>query len=180
MSMFATDPHPNWLSSAHRSRPARGRVRASSSAAFSLIELVIVMVILASVGAMAMPRMQNSIQRTRVESAAVRLTHDLEHSRSLARTSGEAQRIVFSVVGSTSLYTLLDAESLRISSDPFTVELSGEPYHVSIDSVDFGGDATIVFNGYGLPDTGGEVQLSSGGHQATVVVEHPSGRVYRK
>lgn len=138
------------------------------------------MVILAAVGAMAVPRMQNSIQRTRVESAAVRLTNDLEHSRSLARTSGAAQRIVFSVVGSTSFYTLLDAESLRVSSDPFTVELSGEPYHVSIDTVDFGGDSTIVFSGYGLPDTGGELLLSAGGHQATVVVEHPSGRIFRK
>lgn len=178
--MSASYSHPNRFLRARRVRSAQSAAGPWSPAAFTLVELVIVMVILAAVGAMAMPRMQNSIQRTRIESAAARVTNDLEHSRSLARTRGAAQRVVFSVVGSTSSYTLLDAESLRLSGDPFTVELSGDPYQVSIDTVDFGGDATIVFNGYGLPDTGGEVQLSSGSYQATLVVEHPSGRIYRK
>lgn len=107
--MSASYPHPNRFLRARRARSAQSAVGPWSPAAFTLVELVIVMVILAAVGAMAMPRMQNSIQRTRIESAAARLTNDLEHSRSLARTRGAAQRVVFSVVGSTSSYTLLDA-----------------------------------------------------------------------
>lgn len=146
---------------------------------FTLIELVVVMVIIATLGAIAVPRLQGSTRAQRVESAAIRVVNDLNHARTLARTTGAEQRITFTSVGPTASYTLLDAAPLRPGDAAFTVTLSDEPYRVRIDAVDFGGDSTLVYSGYGLPDTGGQVVLSHAGHQATITVDHPSGRASR-
>ena len=58
---------------------------------------------------------------------------------------------------------------LKNSSADYAVDLSAEPYEAKILSADFGGDATLVFDGYGMPDSGGTVQVQVGENVRTVV-----------
>ncbi len=51
--------------------------------------------------------------------------------------------------------------------------LDQAPYHVRIIAADFGGDSSVQFNGYGMPDTGGSVTVESGGQQRTVTIPSP-------
>ena len=49
-------------------------------------------------------------------------------------------------------------------------------YRVAIDSVDFGGDADLVFNGFGVPDSSGFVQVVVGTELRRVDVDVSSGK----
>ena len=57
------------------------------------------------------------------------------------------------------------------------ITITAEPYLVTFGTVDFGGDETIVFDGYGQPDSGGSVTVQTGAYQATVTVDADSGKV---
>ncbi len=71
---------------------------------------------------------------------------------------------------------------LGIKYDPYrpsrsyTVSLADEPYNAMLTSIDFGGDAEIVFDGYGTPHTGGVVSVGVGSHVKTLVVDTITGR----
>ncbi len=58
----------------------------------------------------------------------------------------------------------------------YKVALSEEPYNATIVSADFGGDAEIIFDGWGVPDSGGSVLVQVGSHQKTIDVDPDTGR----
>ena len=64
----------------------------------------------------------------------------------------------------------------RRVGETYTVRLNASPYAVSLASADFGGDERVVFNAYGLPDTGGTITVQSGNSQHTVTLDPDSGK----
>ncbi len=40
----------------------------------------------------------------------------------------------------------------------------------------FGGDRVLIFDGYGKPDSGGKVVVSSGAHEVSVSVDPETGK----
>ena len=52
-----------------------------------------------------------------------------------------------------------------------------EPYETSITSINLGGDTDVVFDGYGIPDSGGSVTLRLGDTARRVAIDAQTGLV---
>ena len=141
----------------------------ASPAGFSLVELVVAMVIVAALAGIAMPRYQNALLRYRVDRAAKRLVADFELIRSETRSLGASRSVLFDVGSDT--YGVTHMGALDSSASTYSVDLADAPFHVDVVSADFGGDATVAFNGYGVPDSGGTVVLQAGTIQKTVTLD---------
>jgi len=142
---------------------------------FSLVELMMVICILGILAATAIPRVASSLQRNRAEAAARRIASDLNLAQTRARQASASQTVVFDVAGGS--YTLVGMMSPDHPTAPYVVSLKDSPYEVLIGSASFGGDAQIVFNGYGTPDSDGTVLIRAGSFWRTVAVAAETGRV---
>ena len=88
--------------------PARGSTAGNDRAAFTLVELVICLAILATAAAIAVPRYAASLARYRAELAAKRIVNDLELVRNRARAQGTYE----------SAYFYTSGDYYRMASDP--------------------------------------------------------------
>ena len=141
---------------------------------FSYVELVIVVLILGIMTVAAAPRMGDALQYHRVDSAADRIAFDLQLARNRARMASAAHDVTFDSAGGS--YTLTGVPDLDHPGQDYSVDLSATPYHVLLTNVDFGGDQIVSFNGFGIPDSGGQAELAAGSYTRTVVLD-ASGRV---
>jgi prepilin-type N-terminal cleavage/methylation domain-containing protein len=162
-----------------RANPARRplalrRARPRVCAGFSLVEVVLVVAITAMISAIAVPRYASSLARYRADAAAKRVAADLALAQSHASTAGRMQRVVFVARG----YQMPGMPHLDGKSyGDYTVDLGAEPYGVTRVAAEFGGDATVTFDIYGAPDTGGSVVIEVGDVRRVVVLGPDSGRV---
>jgi len=150
------------------------RISLAGRAGFSLLELVLVVAVLAIVAAIAAPRYANTLANQRLEAAARRIVADLALAQRQAKFSGTSQTVSFDA--SKSSYRLAGVQKLDRSAGDYTVALAGEPYQVSIVSASFGADAEIIYDGYGVPDSGGTVTIQAGGYQMVITVDADTGR----
>jgi len=141
---------------------------------FSLLELVLVLAIIATLTAIAVPRYQTALVRYRADLAARRIVADLALAQSNAKASSSSRSVVFSI--SNNNYQMPDLPPLDGTAGSYIVELSEKPYEADITSADFGGDQQIIFNGWGIPDSGGSVIITIGSEQRTVIVDAESGK----
>jgi hypothetical protein len=135
---------------------------------------VIIVLIAGILASAAVPAVTHSLSAHRVQSAAQRVKLDLEHARRRARVSSTSQSVEFDSASSS--YTLPGISHLDHPGIGYAVDLAGPPYNSLIASADFGGDEQVIFNGYGLPDSGGAVVLQSGRHQRTVTLDAEQGK----
>lgn len=142
--------------------------------AFSMMELVTVFAIMGIVAAMAVPRYGDFIAQQRLEAAARRISADLTLAQRQARTTGAQQQVAFSTV--TSKYTVGTVKNIDHPGELYVVPLADEPYSAQIVSASLGGDANIVFDGYGAPDSGGSITIRVGKRQKTIDVDAGTGR----
>lgn len=168
--MFAPRPHrplrqclPNAAA-----RRARG--------AFTLIELVLVIVSVAVLSAIAVPRYAAALSRYRVDLAAKRVAADLMLARSQARLSSTRQPVDFSAPSNG--YTLTGMASPDGGAGGYIVRLDQEPYKAAVGAVSFGDAAAtaVWFDRYGMPDQGGTVVVSSGGYEKTIALDAVTGK----
>jgi len=106
--------------------------------AFTLIELLIVLALMAVLVGLALPNAQATL-KDQLDSAAQILRADLEYARTLAVTNGDTYRVVFDFAetrdvleytGSNTNLQTLPASAFRDSSDPsdkYSVDLDGLP-----------------------------------------------------
>ena len=149
----------------------------TSRAGFSLMEVVLVVAIIAVLAAIAAPHYGRATARYRADVAARRIVADLDYARISARTAGVSRTVTFSV-GSNE-YSISDLAGLD-GRATYRVTLSDGPYHAEILKADFGGDATLVFNGYGVADSAGSVQVRVGETTKTVAFDAGSGKATLK
>lgn len=142
--------------------------------AFSLIELVVVVFVIGVLASIAVPRFARSIARQRAEAAAGRVAADLGLARQQAVTSSASQTVTFYLASDS--YILPGVQHLDDSHSDYKVDLTVEPYVARLISADFGGDAEVVFDIYGTPDSGGEVIVAVGGWQKTVTLDEDTGK----
>ncbi len=143
-----------------------------------MVEVVLVIVIIATLAAVAVPRFSNTLARQRVEAAARRIVADLALAQRRARTTNASQTVRFTL--GTHEYTLIGMPHPDHPSSAYEVLLSEEPYRASIVSADFGEDLEIIFDVFGVPDSSGSVVISVGNHVRTVTVEAVTGRAARQ
>ena len=142
---------------------------------FTLLELVLVLAIMGVLAAIAVPRFDSSSVNYRIESAAWRLKADLTYARQLAKTAGASRSVTFDV--STDQYTLSDVTHPDRPAEPYTVDLSDDPYATDIVSATFGSGSDIAFNGFGVPQNGGQVVIQVRDRQITLTLDAETGGV---
>jgi prepilin-type N-terminal cleavage/methylation domain-containing protein len=154
-----------------RKQAARRASAGVGRPAFTLIELVIVILITSIFAAVATPSFLDSLLFHRVESAARRVKADIDYQRQRARLTSTAQSITFAA----STYTLSGAKSLNDPTQVYTVNLRQSPYSLDSTVANFAGAQVITFDGYGTPSSGGTVVLSAKTHQCTITVNGTTG-----
>jgi type II secretory pathway pseudopilin PulG len=141
-----------------------------------MVEVVIVLAIVVITSGVGIVRYSSSLRRYRVELAAQRLAADLALVQTRARTSGQARSIM--VGDRANAYLLVGEPAPDGGNDGYRVELNVEPYLVTITHVDLDiRGRTLTFDGYGAPNSGLRVELTSGDQRRLVVVEPVNGRI---
>lgn len=137
--------------------------RASFPRAFSLVELVMVLVIAAVLAAIAVPRFAESAARARVASAAERLGAELVMTRDRARAASQARGL--RVARNSATIQLLDSDNVVIG----TIDLGADPYRASVVRTNLPG-GKAEFTAYALPVQAGRIMLRSSGYLAIVSI----------
>jgi prepilin-type N-terminal cleavage/methylation domain-containing protein len=142
--------------------------RSNYRRAFHLIELVIVLAILATLAAVAVPRYAAAAANYRVDAAARRVAADVAYAQSTARTTGATQTIVFDATRNQ--YQVSTVANLDRAAAAYVVDLAAEPYAATIVSVSFGGAPTLSIDAFGFPVATGSVVVRVGAARRTVTV----------
>ena len=140
---------------------------------FNLAELVCVVVIIAILSAISVPRFGNSLARQRVEAAARRIVVDLALARRHAKQSNTDQAVAF--VGHAGGYRLPGVPNIDHPTLMYSVSLSQEPYGVTAIEADFNGNRELVFDIHGVPDSGGTVVICVGNRTRIITVDADTG-----
>lgn len=146
----------------------------STRCGFTFLEMIIVLLLMATTAVIAVPRWSASLQKLRVSNAASRIVTDLARTQSAAYNSSASKTVTFTV--GSSQYTVSALKPLTNSPGQYVVALSADPFQCRLVSV-WGqtGTQTIIFNGYGVPNKGGNIIIAAGSYQKTVVVDATSG-----
>lgn len=137
------------------------------------MELLIVVLIIGLLASMALPRFGASIARARADAAARRITTDLEFARHRAILKGASQAVKFDVA--TNSYNLPDVPHLDHPDSIYAVSLAEMPYEAQLTKVTLGGDATIIFDGFGVPDSRGDIEVRVGSDVRVITVDGETG-----
>jgi type II secretory pathway pseudopilin PulG len=151
-------------------RPFRG-----AAGAFTLFELVVVVLILAIAAAVTVPRYADNLLKVRADAAARRVAADLATAQARAKAKSCGQAVTFTVPPSGNRYQLDGVANPDRKSTTYIVDLAQPPYQVALGRVDFGGTTKVTFSGYGLPDRGGTIVVQCGKYTKTVMVDAGTG-----
>jgi len=142
---------------------------------YTLIEVIVVLAILAILWGIAAPRYAAAMSRYRAEAAARRIAADLAMARQQAIQTSSSVTVTFSQL--TNSYTIPGITSLDRTSNNYTVNLSNDPYQVTLTNVPFL-LGTVTFNAYGSADQSGTITVqSAAGFQWTITLEASMGKV---
>jgi len=147
----------------------RSTSAARAACAFTLVELMIVMAIIATLAFMAVPRFNNALAPRRAEMAAGRIAADLDYARRHARATSSA--IVVQFDASRSTYTLIGVTHPDHPAQAYAVALTDEPYRATIGTFDVGGDTNIVFDAWGDADARASISVVTGNIEYLISVE---------
>jgi type II secretory pathway pseudopilin PulG len=154
----------------------------STRPGYTYIELIWTMLIIGIVSAGAVSRWGVSVQRYRADAAARRIAQDIQLTQASARKSGTNQMIIFDLVAEA--YRVSGQLSLERRSGTYGVNLTDDPYDSVITSAVFNNngtsdseDQTLVFDRFGIPDSGGSVVVNAGGISRTITVNAFTGQV---
>ena len=160
-----------WLRGTRGMKQNRGRIQVIRRArpAFTLIELVMSLVIISMFAAVAVPRYANFTAQQRCQGAVRRIVTDLAFAKRRAQLTGTSQSVTFSVVGD--FYTVVGLDDPDHPGQDYVVSLAAEPYLANVLEASLGGDKTIIFDGFGMPDSGGTIRLRIGAYEQTITID---------
>jgi len=158
-------------------RPARRR-------AFTLVEILIVVVVTSTIAVAALPSISATLDNMKVTALAREIAADMRYAQTLALKTGVRHRVSF---GS-------DAQTYEVQSensfawDLCTHPITKKPWSVSLDDKSryaglaltksvFGSSEYLYYDRYGAPVSGGSVVLTLGGITRTIRVAPLSGKI---
>jgi len=147
--------------------------------AFTLVELLVVVIILALAAALVLPQAIGTSDM-QAQAAARVLMADLEYAQSHAVVTQADVTVTFD--GSGNSYGVSKQSQTLIhpiTKKAYVVDFDthGSFKTVSIGTVDFGGGSTVTFNALGTPSPDGSVDVGAGTHTYRVTVAPVTGRV---
>jgi prepilin-type N-terminal cleavage/methylation domain-containing protein len=157
-----------------RRRARDGHSPSAKLRAFTIIELVIVLLVMSIFAAASAPAFIDSLLFHRVETAARRVKADIDYTRQRARLTSTAQTLTFT---NNATYTISGAKSLDNATRTYAVNLKESPYSLDSATANFSGTLVLTFDGYGAPASGGTVVVAAKSHQCTVSVNSVTGVV---
>src|SRR5688500_11257810 len=113
----------------------------SRAAAFSLVEMVLVVATCALLAGIAAPRLGGASARYRADFAARQVAADLERARATARLTGASQSVQFDLLQHR--YTVTGTGTGTTAAT--TVRLSADPYQARITAASFSGATGVTF-----------------------------------
>lgn len=138
--------------------PIRGR-------GFSLLELVLVIVVTATLGGIALPRMSASTGHARVEQGADRIEAFIDEACRIARATSKTAVVTID--------TTEDTMELAAGARTIVLALGDAPYHADITAASFKGGKILTIDGMGVPNSGGTVTIASASSQRVITFATP-------
>ncbi len=148
--------------------------------AFTLVELVMVLVIIVVTSAIAIPRFANTTQNYRASVAAQRVAADLGMAQ--ARANMTSSTITVTFTPGTGRYTISNTPDLKTGASTYSVDLADRPFDATIADTILGGTttttgtSTLSFNGFGAPSAGGTITIAARAVKTTVTIDGASGK----
>jgi type II secretory pathway pseudopilin PulG len=156
-----------------RTTVATNGPRWSRPVAFTLIELVLLVVIVATIMVIGMGAYSGSVTHQGLQAAVDRVCLDLALARQYAITTGVNQTVEFEP--GTGGYSVPGMPDPDRASRTYSIDLSVDPYQALIVSAVCGTDSEIIFDRYGVPDSRGRVVLEVGDRRETVRIDEVTG-----
>ena len=158
----------------------------ASSAGFTMIELLMVIVIMAIAAAVVVP-MASSAASMQLRSAANMVAADLEYAKSMSISRGQWHSVVFDPTNEA--YRIVGDDGVTVIPHPvkqgfdYVMNFQSESRlsRVDILSANFDGSSTVRFDYFGSPQGGlgplnsGAITLRAGDAERTVNVEPVTG-----
>ena len=148
--------------------------------AFTMLELMVVLVVVAILAAMVIPQISGTGGMA-AQASARRVMADLEYAQNQAITTQALITVTFNPSGNS--YTVSNASGPLIhpiTKQAYVIDFDVAPgaQGVRIDSASFtGGVSSVTFDSLGAPDRDGTVRISGGSMRYDVAVAPVSGRV---
>jgi prepilin-type N-terminal cleavage/methylation domain-containing protein len=147
------------------------------NSAFTIAEMAIVLAIISVLSAVAMLWYSLAIDRYRAAVAATRIAQDLALAQSVAKTTSAGQSVVFNTSSNSYQLPNYAAPMSGPAQSSYTISLSVDPYKATLASASFGGSATLTYDRFGQPSSGGTVVVQVGSSiQHTVTVDANTGK----
>lgn len=127
---------------------------------------MVVVAIVATLAAIALPTFGGSMARQRAVAAGNRIAADLQFAAMTARQQAAPRGVNFN--NSNRTYAMTGITDPDKPSQAYAVDLSQDPYRVTSLTASFGGSGSVLFDGFGTPSSGGSVTVASGPFQVTV------------
>ena len=147
--------------------------RSQSRRAYTLIDLTISVMIMGILAGVAMPRFAVLLDDYRADAAARKIAGDLNYVARAAANHSQDVTVVFDAA--TSSWTVPELPHPDHPGSTWTVNLAAAGFPATLSAIDLGGDATVSFNVYSNPDTGGTITVTSGTALRTVVLPAAGG-----
>lgn len=154
--------------------------RSSARLGYTIVELLIVLLICSILTAVALPRYVDSLCQFRVDAAAKRIAADIGLAQRQAMVQSKDQSIQFTInggPGAPNTYAMPNVNYVDKAPPGVVVDLTQYPYQVVINSASFGAGASLVFDRFGNPSSGGAVVVAAGNCAKTINVDSNTGRV---
>ncbi len=133
---------------------------------FTFIEMSIAILVMGILAAIAAPTYVTALANYRATLAARRVVADLHYARSEAQRNSTTRTVVFNTI--TNSYRLINVVDMDRSAENYIVQLVDDPFSSVLISATFDGDAIVIFDRYGRPDSVGTVVVRSGSVQQTI------------
>jgi Tfp pilus assembly protein FimT len=131
-----------------------------------------VMAIIGTAAAIAMPRFAEAEIRWRVKGAAQRVVADLERAKATAMATSSPVIVSFEDTS----YSMKASSDLTDAAGLGEVGLGSAPYGVEIVSADFGGEQSVIFSGSGVATSDGTLVLGRGAYRVSITFEALGGK----